>query len=329
MIETFEHKGKWKLPESDTWFNGTLSFEPDNGAKLEIFGSFNSFLDRSSKSIVLGKTIAGDITLIDVWYRTSRSSSNGVIVGIYEPAFIIEGQHFIKESDINFRNVVSRVFNLFQWFDQSGFIDNFDYQSGTYEISYKKLMPIKFNLNDKCDAKVSFDSPVSFHDFYNEKNIKEQAYFTLDYYEKTNYKKILHDLWSLVGFITLFTYEQSYPISITFKDDDYYDEINSQKKTKFIKCIYQNNSYTSKHRLRRPHEHLVKYKDVKDLFPTIIKNWHDMYKQEESVFTLMLYSFRRKNHFSIDKFMDTVRAIETLHRNTRNNKRIPQEDFDN
>ncbi|MCK4799137.1 MAG: hypothetical protein KAT05_17325, partial [Spirochaetes bacterium] len=76
MIAKFEHKGKWKLPESDTWFNGTLSYDPDNGAILEIYGSFNSFIDRSSKEIVLGKTIAGDITLIDVWYRKTKSSSN-------------------------------------------------------------------------------------------------------------------------------------------------------------------------------------------------------------------------------------------------------------
>jgi hypothetical protein len=328
MTETFEHKGKWKLVESDTWFDGTLSFDPDEGASLEIFGSFNSFLDRTSKSIIIGKTIAGDITLVDVWYRTSKSSSNGVVVEIYEPGWIIEGHHFTNENDISFRYVVTRVFNLFQWFDQSGFGDNFDYYSGTYDISYKKLTPIKFNLHERCEGNVLFDSPVSFNKFYNERNLKEQAYFTLDYKEKTNYKKILHDLWCLTGFITLFTYEQSYPISITFKDDDYFKEINSNRKLKFIKCIYQNNAYSSKYKLRRPHEHLVKYKDIKDSFPNLIKNWYDMYFQQESAFTLMLYSFRAKNHFSVDKFMDTVRAIETLHRNTRNNERIPQKDYD-
>jgi len=329
MTETFEHKGKWKLPESDTWFDGTLSFDPDNGAKLEIFGSFNSYFDSSNKEIVLGKTISGDVTLIDVWYRNTRSASNDIIVSIYEPIFIIDGHHFSSESDICFRHVISRVFNLFQWFDQSGFKDDIDYNNGNYEISYNKLTPLPFTLSDQCQGKVLFDSPVSYGNFYNERHLKEQAYFSLDYTEKMHYKTILKDLRYLTGFITLFTYEQSYPISITFRDEDYSEEIsNIYHRPKYIKCIFQNSSYDSKYKLRRPHEHLLKYKEVTNKFPEIINKWYEMYNNHESVFTLMLYSFRRKNHFSVEKFMDTARALETFHRDTHNNERIPQEEYE-
>ncbi|HEY4787133.1 MAG TPA: HEPN domain-containing protein [Bacteroidales bacterium] len=328
MIESFEHKGKWKLIESETWFDGTLSFNTDNCAKLEIFGSFNLFLDRSSKRIVIGKTIAGDITLIDVWYRTSRSSYNGIVVEIYEPVFIIEGHHFNSESDILFRHVISDVFNLFQWFDLSGFDENFDYNTGNYNISYNRISPIPFTLNDQCQGQVKFDSPVSFNGFYNEKLLKEQAYFSLDYIEKTHYKTILRDLRHLTGFITLFTHEQSYPISITFIDDDYTDEIKNQGSPKYIKCIYQNYTYDSKYKLRRPHEHLVRYKDIQDKFPTIIKNWCDLYLNLSSVLNLMLVTFRNKNHFTDDKFMDTVKALESYHRITHNNQRIPEQVYE-
>jgi hypothetical protein len=328
MIETFEHKGKWKLPESDNWFYGTLNFDPDNGARLEIFGSFNTFLDRSSKAIVLGKTIAGDITLIDVWYRTTRSSSNGIIVGVYRPQIIIEGHHFKNESEICFRHVTSKIFNLYQWFDQSGTEENYDYSNGNYRISYSKLAPISFKLNDGCEGKVLFDSPVSFGDFSNEKNIKEQSYFSLDYKEKTYYEDILDDLRYLTGFITLFTYEQSYPLSITFRDEDYSESFSHRSHLKYIKCFYQNSLFNSKYKLRVPHEHLVKYESVTDSFPGLIKKWYEMYQEYESVFTLMLTSFRQKNHFSVEKFMDTIKAIESFHRNSQNNERIPQKDYE-
>lgn len=132
----------------------------------------------------------------------------------------------------------------------------------------------------------------------------------------------------LTGFITLFTYEQSYTISLTFKDEDYSEISSHYSQLKYIKCFYQNSLFDSKYKLKRPHEHLVKYVSVCDFFPALIKKWCEMYQEYESVFTLMLLSFRRKNYFSVEKFMDTVRAIESFHRNAQNNERIPQKDYE-
>lgn len=328
MTEQFEHKGKWKLPESETWFNGTLRYDPENGATLEVYGSFNSFLDRKSKDIILGETIAGEITLIDVWYRKTRSSSNGVVVGLYKPNIIIEGHHFTKETDICFRKVITRVFNSFQWFDKTGFDNDFDYSKGDYKVSYKKIDPISFELSDKCSGKVLFDSPVKFDDFYNEMNLKEQTYFSLDYKSKTNYKSILEDIRCICGFMTLMCYEQSYPISITFKDSDYLEDVQNTKREKFIKCIYQNSNYGKSYKLRRPHEHLVRYNETSDKFPIALKCWFSLFQTYPSVINLMLYSFRRKNHFNDEKFMDTIKALESYHRNTKTNERITEEEYD-
>lgn len=329
MTTKFKHKGKWKLLESDDWFDGTLSFDPESGARLEIFGTFNSFFDQTSKSIVLGKTIKGDITLIDVWYRKTQSATNGVTVGIYEPIMIIEGHHFKSESDICFRQAIIQVFNSFQWFDKSGLEKDIDYTDRNYKISYNKLAPIPFNINDTFSGKVLFDSPLNFENFNNEINLKEQSYFSFDYSTKTNFKDILQNIRYLWGFITLFTYEQSYPISITFRDESYTDKNINQPTPKYIKCIYQNSFYDSKYKLRRTHEHLVKYKDIQDSFPEILRKWFEMFNEHESVFSLMLYGFRKKNIFSTEKFMDTIRALETFHRHTHNNQRIPEGDYNN
>lgn len=329
MLAKFEHKGKWKVPESNTWLDGTLSFDPDIGAKLEVFGSFNSFPDRSSKDIILGKTIDGDITLVDVWYSRTTSSPNDIIIAIYQPVIIIIGHHFKTESEICFRQIKSEIFNSFQWFDKSGFENDFENVQDGYSISYNKIAPIPFMLNDYCSGNVSFSSPVTLKDINNEINLKERAFFCLNYSVKTSYKEILNDLRYILGFITLFTFEQSYPMSITFYDDDYSNKFKNTSVVKQIQCIYQNSSYNSSFKVRRPHEHLVKYSDIKHDFPEILKNWYYLFNGHKSVFNLMLSGFRRKNFFSVEKFIDVIKAIETFHRNTQNNQRIPENEYNN
>ena len=328
MIAKFEYIGKWKLPESGEWLNGTLSYDSDNGATLEVYGSFNSSLDRKSKEIIIGETINGEITLVDVWYRKTRSSSNGVVIGLYRPIIIIEGHHFMNTSDICFRQVKTGVFNLFQWFDKTGFNNDFDYSNGDYKISYNKIDPIPFELTDDCSGKIIFESPVKLEYFNNEINLREQCYFSLDYNSKTSYKDILEDISYLCDFMTLMCYEQSYPIWITFKDDDYSEDVQTFKRNKFIKCIYQNNNYNESYKLRRTGEHLVHFNEISDKFPIALKRWFSLFKIYPSVINLMLLSFREKNYFSYEKFMSTIKALESYHRNTNNNERIPISEYE-
>lgn len=123
MVEQFECKGRWKIPGEETWYNGALQFLPESGTTLEIFGTFNSgLLNRETKTIILGETNKGNITLVDNYYKTTRhSSESDVTIGIYRPNFIIVGHHFESFESIQFRKVTFKTFNLFEWFDISGF----------------------------------------------------------------------------------------------------------------------------------------------------------------------------------------------------------------
>ncbi len=48
MIEEFEYKGKWWLPDKpEKQISGTLRFNPTDGAVLELIGSFKDFQDMS------------------------------------------------------------------------------------------------------------------------------------------------------------------------------------------------------------------------------------------------------------------------------------------
>lgn len=58
-----------------------------------------------------------------------------------------------------------------------------------------------------------------------------------------------------------------------------------------------------------------------------LKNWYEKYKEIEPVLNLMLYSFRDKNKFDSEKFMDVVRSLETFHRRMHKNHKIPKSEY--
>ena len=218
MIEIIECKGKWKLPESDNWINGTLFYNPEEGSRLELFGTFNTgFLDRDLHEIIIGETTKGQITLIDNWYITTKSIRNGVTIGIYEPYYVLFDYHFTDSNDINFRNVIFRVFNLFQWLNISGFKYNFSNSGSEYSIHYKQPEQIQILNNKRFSGKIVLDSRLETKDINNKSEITEQCFVSFEYKVKTDFRDILQDIRHFVGFITLCTYEQSYPTRITLR----------------------------------------------------------------------------------------------------------------
>ncbi len=324
MVEQFECKGRWKIPGEETWYNGTLQFSPESGTTLEIFGTFNSgLLNRETKTIILGETNKGDITLVDNYYKTTRHSfESDVTIGIYKPNFIIVGHHFESFESIQFQKITFKTFNLFEWFDISGL--NHSIKKTTFSVEYSKPPQLSFEYFDGCKGVIDFHYSASLEGIANKTEIEEACSVTFEYAEKRKFKDILMDVYTFNGFVTFVTFEQSYPLSISFSDIEYIKE----GKPKTIKCSYDNPTYGTQYKPRRKGEHLIDYSDIKDDFSSLIKNWYKRNQEIKPVFSLMLYSFKDKLKFSEDKFMDIVRAVETFHRRTTNCTKMPKEEFE-
>jgi hypothetical protein len=332
MISKRTFKGKFKTPDTENWYYGTLTYDPDKGAELEIFGTFNhKFWDQSSRQIIIGQTDEGDITLINNWYRRTRSSKNNIVVGVYRPNIIIDGHIFKEISNINFEEVTFRVFNLFPWISKTGQNRNdIDYYNlGKYSIHYEEIPSIDFKLNNHCTGKISFEAPIDFGAIQNEIKIYEEAYVTFNYSYHKNIADILKDIAAFFNSITLFTNEQSYPTSILFRDSKFLEEKSKVQQRKYINCIYKNTFYDSKHKVRRSGEFLVEYSEIEGNYSTIINKWFELYEEMDSVMMLMMKYYKNKYEFSSDQFMDIIRAIENFHRIDHKNERISQGKFEN
>ena len=322
MIEQFETKGKWKLPESEAWYNGTLKFTPENGATLEIFGSFNSgVLNQKTKTIILGETSQGNVTLVDNYYKSSNHSfESEITIETYKPGFIIVGHHFLSVESIQFRTIKFKTFNLFEWISTTG--QNNKLNRTSLSINYNKPENISFDYFDGCKGVVEFGYSISRERLANKFEFEEECSVTFKYSEKRYFKDILMDVYIFNGFITLATFEQSYPLSIIFSDPEY----TKDDKPQLIKCTYFNTTYRQEYKQRIKGEFLFDYS--KDDFPDLIKNWYKRFQEIRPAFSLMLYSFKDKLKFNEDNFMDIARAVETFHRRTTDCTKMPKDEYE-
>ncbi len=318
MIEPFELKGKWRLPLQADWIDGILEYSPHGGAILKLHGSFaDSTFDYVDKDIILGKTNKGECTLVNS--RPNGSSTyypTGIRLANYDPSFIFNGPPFGQKENIKFQKVSFQVFNLFDWLDTKGF-KRTDTMNGNFEISYQRPISIPFEFGKACNGLIEFANHFESTRYNSSGNFYEFCIVTFEYPEEKYFKDILKDIGIFLRLITLNVFQQSYPTKIVFHSE-----------TQQYECIYRHTAYSDKYKPRSNGEYLINYKEIAPQFSDLVKNWFQRHEEIEPVFNLLLYSFKDLLSFSSDKFMDTIRAIETFHRRTQNNIRLPKQQFD-
>jgi len=328
MIEKVQYKGRWRLPESETWINGVVTYSPDEGIILELYGTFRKHsFDHSNHDIILGKTTDGGITLVDNWYRSTHEKYNYTTIGVYNPRRIFVGKHFNSIKEITFREISFRLFNLFEWCCTSGLKTDYNENTKGYNIGYEKPNDIEFSIHPDCQGQLTFFSPIHMKSDNNKIELHEECGVSLTYQKKQHYEDILTDMSIFQRFITLSTFEQSYPLRITFRDENYCEELHKVKRKIQIQCIFSNVFYNSKYQVRKTSESLLRFNDIKEDFPKVISSWFEKYKELEPSFVLLLDYFIDKNKINTEKFMDIVRGLETFHRRTSTRTRFPKKEF--
>jgi hypothetical protein len=323
MIEEFEYKGRWRVPDEEFWYNGALKFHPGEPIILEIFGTFNpGMFDTEKKGIILGETTKGDITLVDSDYIThSHSFVSDVTIGKYRPSYIIAGHQFYSAESIQFSKTTFKTFNLFTWLDTAGLIRD---ERNLLPSEYTKPESLSFKCFEECSGAIDFHHTLNLIFRNNRTEVEEDCSVSLSYNKSRHFKDILMDIYIFNGFITLMTFEQCYPLSISFIDPSYTED----NKAKIIQCFYQNPDYNKKYKARSKGEFLMSFQDIRDEFSNLIRSWYKHYHEIKPVFSLMLYSFRDKQKFNDDKFMDIARAVETFHRRTTTCTKLPANEFE-
>jgi|SRR5690606_33227827 len=320
MIQEIEYHGDWWIPGESkiARVQGSLRLSPGDGPLLELLGHFGRhWNDKGPIDLVLGETSAGKVTLCNC-IRTQYKSSYPVEKSRYSARVAFVGIHMEKVTQITFNSVLFRPFNLFQWINKRGLEWN-GLDESRLPVSYSKPQNFDFDISEACRAQVRFYYTATSYYINSRIELEERCDVRLKYRNEKSFDDIIEDIQVICGFITLATFEQSYPVEIKFTTKD--TEVSE------ISCFFRDSTYNAEHKYRYDAEHLLKFEDVKAVFPQLMARWYSEYKRMRPVFNLLLFSFRNKRRFSEDRFVDTAKAVEIFHRMTTSNQQQPEQDF--
>jgi len=311
MTEQINIFGYWFLPnKADEKKSGNLRFAPNSNIELEIFGMFgNLLLGPDRYPIILGETNEGPITLIDIWYRRRNDKHSK-----YQSSFLIKGKHFTRIEDIRFDSCIVDLFGL-NFFIKTKHLDFKEIDSvRNWKIQYKAHDVISFDVADTFKGSIKFEGIPSFTNS-SEAKIKENIYVKFDYSSRIDFKEILIDAGKFRGFISLINDEVSFPTKIYFRDSD---------GDKNLEIIHKNIFYQGQ--TKKWFQPIISFDELEN-FQELIQNWYREYSEIEHVFNLRLYHYKDKNFFSIDRFIDMSRVLESFHRLRRKNERVSSDDY--
>jgi len=230
MTSNFELKGEWYLPsDKDKRVNGSLIFESNDGANLELFGNFDDapfFPELREDDFILGLTNDSKlITLYKCFMTRSggatlvKGQESGMPSSIYTVNYVLIGAHIENEDDLKFNKISCEIFNLDEWVGISGFAhkptDFEKLKNHEITIDFKLPEPIDFNIDRGCKGKINFVSNHPGWSRYQKSvSINQRVEFQVDSTDEKSIKDMLSYVFRFQNFLILALYRSTYSTSI-------------------------------------------------------------------------------------------------------------------
>lgn len=216
-MKEFEYRGLWWLPERpEDRVPGILTFDLDEGANLELLGSFGRTEDFSENlldlfdipelRVILGFSEKGKpITLLGCKMSKGSSNLSGVDISAFSSDMVFIGEHFQRPEDIGFEKLIVEYLHLDEWAGISGFRSTMpaDPREHSFTIEHKIPEPIPFSTREIRGC-LRFGSRHKARSFpTREMSIVEFASFTVEYPKKTPLEDLLKTTHHLQNFLSL------------------------------------------------------------------------------------------------------------------------------
>jgi len=221
MIKEFEYMGTWWLPnKSEKQVLGILKFTPDEGAILNLVGSFKdikNIAETLEPDIILGVSSDGEhITL----YKCHETMSTFSIPGLHTSSsfyidMVFKGAHFQKPEDIKFKNIFIRFSHLDEWVDICGF--DVKYLPGEQSLIIRDnlLEPFQTDISEGLKISINLQAERQLPSFVQkEVHIKQRVDIQIKTSEGKSFEDYQKIIYHIQNFLSLAVMEPVYPLSI-------------------------------------------------------------------------------------------------------------------
>lgn len=322
MIQNFKYTGIWFLPENeenaDTHTTGTLTFDINSKANLELLGVLKADDNLEQLELILGLTSDGKkITLYKSFEYSRTISFPGLETSKYQPNYVLIGHHFKKTEDLVFYTVTARFKNFELWINKYGFDLNANFE--IYQVQYALPKQIHFKINDNTKGRINFSFSAPFRAKIQKVTIEQKSELIIENNTAKPFLQIIDDLMYFQNFLTLGTFETAYPFSISLV-------LNETDK---VEVFYKPNFNYIENEKKHINDFLFCFADIEENFENIITKWYKLKEEIEPIIYLLLDSFFNKGKFTENRFLNIVQGLETFHRRFKLNEVRPKKEHQN
>jgi hypothetical protein len=335
MIEEFEHKGIWWLPDNpEKQINGTLKFSPKEGATLDLIGSFNDHEKVITKMqtfpIILGTTADGkEITLINCYKTTNTMHIPGITTCSFGSVLIFRNVHFHTLEDIRFRNIVVHYSHLDDWVGISGFDIQYNLKDGKEVIiKYKEPTPIQFDLGD-YKISIIIETTYPKHTIVQKKaNIKQTAYIKIESPGEKPFDEYRNVMLDIGNFLSLGVGKPVYPLIIkgTTEKNKQLKEEGKPLYHSDVEIFYEVSDFLETSEVLSS-QMLFTFEDVEDKFGNFLRNWFEKLHSLKPTFNLYFGVLYNSHLYLESQFLNLTQAIESYHQHIYGGKYTSEEEY--
>lgn len=342
-MEKFIMKGDWFLPHNkEIRVHGTLTFDPHEGAELELYDSFTTdrFLPEfKDQEIILGLTSESkQVTLYKCMMTRSgaapliQGQESGKASSSYSPLFCFIDCHADDKEELKFDSISSEIYNLDEWLRVSGFIRSNEElelaKNFEAKIHYKLPSQIKFYLTDRLEGKFNFTASQSgLYFFQKQATIKQHVEFEVVSNGELDFEELLEHVFTFQNFLVLALYEGTYPVSVTLSGDRHKKNVGDLPEKNKVQLYFSRIKAKLRDKPKSSNEMLFSYRQLNDRFPSIIKTWFEKYELLEPAFDLVFEQFYDENRFTVNTFLNLAQSAETFHARVHNHSRMTKKNY--
>ncbi|MEA5576763.1 HEPN domain-containing protein [Anabaena sp. UHCC 0451] len=322
MFEEFEERGEWWLPDNpDKKVFGTLKFNPNSGAVLDLI---SSFIDIQSErqpalyTLILGKVSTGKIiTLYQCSYFRSSlniSISSGFGTCQFYVYKVFTGFHFQEESDIKFKSLIVYYSYLNEW-SQMG-LPNIELSQEEFSIKYKRRELIE-PVNIKQDWQVFMELYADYDWDKLDININKQVNIVIESDEEKSLQEYEKVMRHIQNFLSLCVTKPVYPLFIRgLKMGDAFSSITGLMEYRpiSVNILYQVSNTPIVTKNLMPYDMLLTFSKLSSKFEYYLGNWFRKIELLEPIYELYFGTIYNSYMYPQQEFLNLMQSVEAYHR---------------
>lgn len=332
MIEEFEYKGDWWLPDNPKkQISGTLKFTPRDGAVLDLMGSFTDIKnigEMLEPEIILGTSASEECITLHKCLETKTSFSfQGARISSFYAHVVFLGAHFQKPEDIKFKSISLHYLHLDEWTNISGIEISQHSPDEELVIKYKLPVSIEASIADGHKLYITFEAecPVPFFERKKVK-IEQKTYIKIETQTVKSFDEYREIASKVQNFLSLGVMEPVYPLIIKGKTEVNRVLIEDRIHYPPVNIFYRLFDIPKVSKTLQRFDMLFTFEDIAHRFESFLKNWFRKAELLKPVYDLYFGTLYNPQMYLQHRFLSLIQAIESYHRRVMKNHELPEQE---